>query len=428
MGAFFSCPLAKHIGVGNGVESGRTALESSVSFKGKDLKKITEEEELHIVVNSPKSEGMENRSPRAESRDGIQMIMDLGPTNREHMAATQLQRVYKSFRTRRRLADCAVLAEKSWWTLLNFAELRRSSVSFFDIEKHKTAVSRWSRARTRAARVGKGLSKNEKAQMLALQHWLEAIDPRHRYGQNLQLLDIGEGKELDLVEECPRVKLQQQCIKYLGPLERTAYEVVVKDGKFVYKRSGELVHTTRVDKHEKWIFVLSTSKVLYVGKKMKGTFHHSKNNVDLTHVKMNPDDEKDNVEQTRTSSSSKESSAGLDDGTVAIVAEEMSIDKPDSPEQEPLLTGSCKVEIIPDESILKRINSHKETKSYQLGKQLSCKWTTGAGPRIGCVRDYPVKLQLRALEKPRKATARSKFRSSPPVSRTLSSKVSNQVL
>lgn len=187
MGAFFSCPLAKHIGVGNGVESGRTALESSVSFKGKDLKKITEEEELHIVVNSPKSEGMENRSPRAESRDGIQMIMDLGPTNREHMAATQLQRVYKSFRTRRRLADCAVLAEKSWWTLLNFAELRRSSVSFFDIEKHKTAVSRWSRARTRAARVGKGLSKNEKAQMLALQHWLEAIDPRHRYGQNLQL-------------------------------------------------------------------------------------------------------------------------------------------------------------------------------------------------------------------------------------------------
>ena len=58
-------------------------------------------------------------------------------------------------------------------------------------------------------------------------------------------------------------------------LERTAYEVVVKDGKFVYQRSGELVHTTRVDKYEKWIFVLSTSKVLYVGKKMKGTFHHS---------------------------------------------------------------------------------------------------------------------------------------------------------
>jgi len=55
-------------------------------------------------------------------------------------------------------------------------------------------------------------------------------------------------------------------------------------------------------------------------------------------------------------------------------------------------------EIIPAETILKRINSHKEAKSYQLGKQLSCKWTTGAGPRIGCVRDYPSELQFRALE------------------------------
>lgn len=56
------------------------------------------------------------------------------------------------------------------------------------------------------------------------------------------------------------------------------------------------------------------------------------------------------------------------------------------------------VETIPQESILKRINSHKDMKSYQLGKQLSCKWTTGAGPRIGCVRDYPCELQFRALE------------------------------
>lgn len=53
---------------------------------------------------------------------------------------------------------------------------------------------------------------------------------------------------------------------------------------------------------------------------------------------------------------------------------------------------------IPRESILKRINSRKGMKSYQLGKQLSHKWTTGAGARISCVRDYPSKLQLRALE------------------------------
>lgn len=60
--------------------------------------------------------------------------------------------------------------------------------------------------------------------------------------------------------------------------------------------------------------------------------------------------------------------------------------------------GNTEVKIIPKESILRRLNSHKEPKSYQLGKQLSCRWTTGAGPRIGCVRDYPSELQLRALE------------------------------
>ncbi|KAF4357361.1 hypothetical protein F8388_023540 [Cannabis sativa] len=69
------------------------------------------------------------------------------------------------------LLTCGVLYV---WKLLDFAELKRSSISFFDIEKHETAVSRWSRARTRAAKVGKGLSKDEKARKLALQHWLEA--------------------------------------------------------------------------------------------------------------------------------------------------------------------------------------------------------------------------------------------------------------
>jgi len=89
---------------------------------------------------------------------------------------------------------------------LDVAALKRSSVSFFDVQKPETAVSRWARARTRAAKVlvqysnvfsfliiqvnfshrllhvvflkvGKGLSKDDKAQKLALQHWLEAVNP-----------------------------------------------------------------------------------------------------------------------------------------------------------------------------------------------------------------------------------------------------------
>ncbi|KAL8105345.1 hypothetical protein AgCh_029221 [Apium graveolens] len=55
-------------------------------------------------------------------------------------------------------------------------------------------------------------------------------------------LDIGDDKDVNL-EKCQRNKLQLQYIKYLGP-------------------------------GLKWIFVLSTSRNLYVGKK-KGEFQHS---------------------------------------------------------------------------------------------------------------------------------------------------------
>lgn len=44
--------------------------------------------------------------------------------------------------------------------------------------------------------------------------------------------------------------------------EREAYEVIVDDGRLVYKKSGLFVDTVE---GSKWIFVLSTSRALYVG-------------------------------------------------------------------------------------------------------------------------------------------------------------------
>ncbi|GLT82556.1 hypothetical protein SLE2022_009200 [Rubroshorea leprosula] len=246
-------------------------FEGSVSFKGKELERMhstkstsaDKENNEQFEAVSPKCTVIDAQSPRSDGSEGsIQQLPILDLSNPNHEAAIKLQKVYKSFRTRRKLADCAVLIEQSWWKLLDFAELKRSSISFFDIEKHETAISRWSRARTRAAKVGKGLSKNSKAQKLALQHWLEAVTSK---------LDIGEGKEVNL-EACPKSKLQQQRIKYLGPMERIAYEVIVVDGKFLFKQTGKLLRTTG---NAKWIFVLSTSKTLNVGQKKKGTFQHS---------------------------------------------------------------------------------------------------------------------------------------------------------
>lgn len=53
---------------------------------------------------------------------------------------------------------------------------------------------------------------------------------------------------------------------------------------------------------------------------------------------------------------------------------------------------------MPESAIQQRINYKKEAKSYQLGNQLSMKWSTGTGPRIGCIADYPMELRLQALE------------------------------
>ncbi|RZR94688.1 hypothetical protein BHM03_00023432 [Ensete ventricosum] len=38
-------------------------------------------------------------------------------------------------------------------------------------------------------------------------------------------------------------------------------------------------------------------------------------------------------------------------------------------------------------------------KASELGERLPCTWTSAAGARIGCVRDYPTDLQSKALEK-----------------------------
>lgn len=321
------------------------------------------------------------------------------------------------------------------------------------------------------------------------------------------------------LERCPRLKLHQQCIKYLGPIERKAYEVVVENGKFLYRYSAKLLHTTGGPRDAKWIFVLSTSKTLYVGLKKKGTFQHSsflaggatlaagrlvvedgilkavwphsghylpteenflefmsflmENNVDLTNVEKSPYEEEELLtkdKHTSVQEDSKDHTGGMDtrDTINENNPSNLCSNHAETPKQrisrlsrglcskitnlqipersnvfdifkKETLPPSCRARIpdspsddgyetaeesflseeefmvpksnlfdedeednddrpIPKEKILRRIVSHKEMKSYQLAKQLSSRWTTGAGPRIGCMRDYPQELQNKVLE------------------------------
>ena len=209
--------------------------------------------------------------------------------------------------------------------------------------------------------------------------------------------------------------------------ERAAYEVVVEDGRLAYLQSGLLVNTTD---ESKWIFVLSTSRSLYVGQKKKGQFQHSsflaggatsaagrlvakdgvlkaiwpysghylptednfrefiafleENSVDLANVKRCSvdDDEFPSFKKAAPEEPPPEEAAGAPTADEAV-------------ESQPAVE-------LPEVDIAKEAAAAGDEDAAAgpkvMASRPSFKWSTPTGARIGCLRDYPADVQSMALE------------------------------
>ncbi|KAF3779046.1 IQ domain-containing protein [Nymphaea thermarum] len=129
--------------------------------------------------------------------------------------------------------------------------------------------------------------------------------------------------------------------------EREHYEYSTRNGKIIHVKSGVLLDTTIGQGHPpaKFIFVMCTNKKLYGGVKVSADSGHYR-----------PTDE------------------NLDIFLEFLRENGVSLDE------------------------VERIDSKSKAQPYQLGHQLSLKWCSGVGPRIGCVADYPRELRFQALE------------------------------
>lgn len=149
MGVTFSCLTSKYINMENGFEAillkpiylGKT-LVRSISFRDRDSQptvmkslgsgnKVALEASISFKTLEPGTAGLFEAKLEDVQSETSQESPILDRPDTKHDAALKLQKVYKSFRTRRQLADCAVLVQQRWFVCsMNYFFMRFWSICF----------------------------------------------------------------------------------------------------------------------------------------------------------------------------------------------------------------------------------------------------------------------------------------------------------